>query len=98
MLRPLRAFGAPLLDLVAPTPYVDHVHGLVAALVVFHLVARSAARLMRVGSSGSAVVVAVDTLCSDESERASRIPQEGPWRREACGGSSAARELSTPTG
>jgi hypothetical protein len=24
VLRPLRAFGTPLLDLVAPTPYVDH--------------------------------------------------------------------------
>jgi FAD/FMN-containing dehydrogenase len=28
VLRPLRAFGAPLLDLVAPTPYVDHQSGL----------------------------------------------------------------------
>jgi Berberine and berberine like len=28
VLRPLRAFGAPLLDLVAPTPYVDHQRGL----------------------------------------------------------------------
>jgi hypothetical protein len=27
VLRPLRAFGAPLLDLVAPTPYVDHQSG-----------------------------------------------------------------------
>jgi FAD/FMN-containing dehydrogenase len=28
VLRPLRAFGAPLLDLVAPTPYADHQSGL----------------------------------------------------------------------
>ena len=28
VLRPLRAFGAPLLDLVGPTPYVDHQSGL----------------------------------------------------------------------
>ena len=28
VLRPLRAFGAPLLDLVAPTPYVDHQSGI----------------------------------------------------------------------
>jgi FAD/FMN-containing dehydrogenase len=28
LLRPLRAFGTPLLDLVAPTPYVDHQRGI----------------------------------------------------------------------
>jgi FAD binding domain/Berberine and berberine like len=28
VLRPLRGFGAPLLDLVAPTPYVDHQSGI----------------------------------------------------------------------